>query len=394
VTDSRKRLGWLQALRGVAAISVVISHGAVYLVPDAHTRWLVDALNHLGSGVDLFFVISGFIMVHTTMNDPGGFRSAVRFAAKRLQRVWPAYIVLTLVVGFAGFGWNLIGDDAARLMLVKSLLFVPGSYDTVFADQIIGPGWTLGFEVYFYAVFAASLLFARWRWLFLASWCVVMLVAVPLACGASLTGVYESWATAYPVDYLKLATSPFMWEFVLGGLAAAAHHSRLRIGNAWMCRGLASVVIVFAAWNTFDPILPGTFGLAAGYAVMIAVVSLAGKTTALPALRPLRYLGDISYTLYLEHMAVIHGLHWIYRSVGLNDLPASWANVPVTLAAAVAVAALTSRFLERDMLRMFVAGCRALWAARQPRGEDQASGATGKSLAVGTSGAIFGAGKV
>jgi peptidoglycan/LPS O-acetylase OafA/YrhL len=372
--DSKQRLGWLQVLRGVAAAGVVISHCAVYLVPDASTAWLLGALHHLGSGVDLFFVISGFIMVHTTMGDRGGWRSAARFAGKRMQRVWPAYLVLTLIVGFARFGWGLIGDDATRLMLIKSLLFVPGSYDTLFADQIIGPGWTLGFEVYFYAVFAVSLLCARWRWLFLAAWCVVTLLVIPLAYGASLTGIYESWATAYPFGYLKLATSPFVWEFALGGLAAVLHHSRLRIGRAWMCHATAAAATVFALWNTFDPIPSGTLGLASGYAMLIVALSTASKTIDLPELRGLRYLGDISYTLYLEHMIVIHSLRWIYASVGLGDLSAAWLNVPVTLAACVAAAALTSRFLERDMFKLFWSVCRSAWAAPQPR--DAAPAAT------------------
>jgi exopolysaccharide production protein ExoZ len=370
VTDPIKRLDWLQVLRGTAAVSVVISHSAVFLPADAPARWLVDVLDHLGSGVDLFFIISGFIMVHTTINDAGGFGSAVRFAAKRMQRIWPAYIVLTLLAGFARFGWGLVGDDATRLMLVRSLLFIPGSYDTLFADQIIGPGWTLGFEVYFYAVFAVSLLLARGRWLFLAAWCGVMLVVVPLAYGASLTGIYESWATDYPVGYLKIATSPFVWEFALGGLAAALHHSRLRIGNAWACRAIAVLAVIFAIWNTFDPVLPGTFGLAAGYAGLVAALSLASKTITLPALRPLRYCGDISYTLYIEHMLVIHTLHEIYAMIGLNDLAMNWLNLPVALAACLAVAALTSRFLERDMWRVFVAVCRAAWTDPRRDAED------------------------
>jgi peptidoglycan/LPS O-acetylase OafA/YrhL len=205
------------------------------------------------------------------------------------------------------------------------------------------------------------LLFARGRWLFLGLWCAVTLIVVPLAFGAPLTGVYQSYTTAYPFDYLKIATSPFVWEFVLGGLAAALHGSRLRIGNAWVCRAIACGAIVFAAWNTFDPILPGTFGLAAGYAMLIAALSLAGKTIALPALRPLRYLGDISYTLYLAHMVVIHALLWSYAALGLDAFAASWLNLPVTVAACIAAAALSSRFLERDMLPLLVSAGRSAW---------------------------------
>lgn len=367
MTASTKPLDWLQVLRGVAAAGVVISHAVENVEPSSSTQGVIGALNHLGSGVDLFFVISGFIMVYTTMGDRGGVRSAIRFAGKRMQRIWPTYIVLSLAIGFVTFGWSLIGDEATRIRLIKSLLFVPASYDTLFADQIIGPGWTLGFEIYFYAVFAVSLLFARWRWLFLAAWCVLTLIIVPLAYRAPLIGVYEAYATAYPVDYLKIATNPFVWEFVLGGLAAALHHSRLRIGNAWICRAIASSAVVFAVWNTFDPILPGTFGLGAGYALLIAALSLAGKTIALPRLRPLRYLGDISYTLYLQHMVVLHALLWLYPAIGLYTFAGTWLNLAITLAATIAAAALTSRFLEREMLPLAVSLCRAAWAGLQPR---------------------------
>ncbi|WP_295845234.1 hypothetical protein, partial [Tardiphaga sp.] len=89
-----------------------------------------------------------------------------------------------------------------------------------------------------------------------------------------------------------------------------------------------------------------------------------------PALRPLRYCGDISYTLYIEHMLVIHTLHEIYAMIGLNDLAMNWLNLPVALADCLAVAALTSRFLERDMWRVFAAVCRAAWTDPRRDAED------------------------
>jgi peptidoglycan/LPS O-acetylase OafA/YrhL len=90
----------------------------------------------------------------------------------------------------------------------------------------------------------------------------------------------------------------------------------------------------------------------------------------------LRYLGDISYTLYLQHMAVIYALRQLYAATGLDDLWATWLNGPVTFAASVAVAALTSRFLERDMLRLFLAVCRAAWRDPAPRVDGAAESGT------------------
>jgi exopolysaccharide production protein ExoZ len=353
VTDTGKRLGWLQALRGVAAVGVVTCHCLINLPRTPPYQALIAIFDRLGAGVDLFFVISGFIMVHTTQGDPGGVPSAARFAFKRLKRIWPAYFVLTLVIGFSSFGWDLIGDEETRVRLVKSILFVPANYDTVYAHQIIAQGWTLGFEVYFYAIFTISLLFARTRWIFLATWWSVTLVAVPLAYHASLIDVFQSYATTdYPVKYLKLATNPFIWEFVAGGIAGLIYHSALRIESAVLCSALARAAVAFAIWNTFDPFVPGSLGVGLVFAVMITAVSVASKTIQIGAPRMLSYLGDISYTLYLEHLAIIYLLQSVYGLLGLKAQLSTVANIPVTIAACILAAALSSRFLEYDLPRL------------------------------------------
>ena len=354
MTDTGGKLGWLQALRGFAAVGVVTCHCLINLPSDVPYPGLIAILDRLGVGVDLFFVISGFIIVHATHGDPGGFQSAARFAFKRFRRIWPAYFVLTLAIGFSSLGWSLIGDEETRVRLVKSILFIPVNYDTVYAHQIIAQGWTLGFEVYFYAIFAISLLFARARWIFLAAWFCVTLIAVPLACHASLTDGFQSYATNYPVEYLKLATNPFVWEFVAGGIAGLIYHSALRIESAVLCSALALAAVAFAIWNTFDSFVPGSLGV--GLELCDddrAVVSIASKTIEI-RLPMLSYLGDISYTLYLEHLAVIYVLQFLYRYLGLKAELSTVANIPVTVAICILAAALSSRFLERDLPRLLL----------------------------------------
>ncbi len=377
MTDTGNRLGWLQALRGVAAVSVVTCHCLINLPGTPPYQAVVAMFDRLGAGVDLFFVISGFIMVHTTQGDPGGVRSAARFAFRRLQRIWPAYFVLTLAIGFSSFGWSLIGDEETRARLMKSILFVPANYDTVYARQIIAQGWTLGFEVYFYGIFAISLLFARARWIFLAAWWSVTLVAVPLAYHASLTDVFQSYATTdYPVEYLKLATNPFIWEFVAGGVAGLIYHSALRIESAVLCSALARAAVALAVWNTFFPFVPGSLGAGLGFAMMITAVSVASKTIEIRAPRMLSYLGDISYTLYLEHLAIIYALQSVYGWLGLKAQLSTFANIPVTVAACILAAALSSRFLEHDLLRS------VFWAWKRPR-TNSSEQFRGLSLQVG-----------
>ena len=352
--DTEKRLGWLQALRGIAAISVVICHCLIILPKMPPYLGIAAVFDQFGAGVDLFFVISGFIMVHVTQGEAGGLRSAVRFVFRRLQRIWPPYFVLTLAIGFSSFGWHLVGDGETRLRLIKSILFVPANYDTIYADQIIAQGWTLGFEVYFYGIFAASLLFAKARWVFLAACWSVTLFAVPLAYHASLADVFQSYTVDYPVKYLKLATNPFIWEFVAGGVVGLIYQSALRIESVALCSALAPTAVGFAIWNTFNPLVPGSLGVGLPFAMMIGAVALASKTVEIRTSQVLRYLGDISYTLYLEHLAIIYALQFLYGFLGVRSPLSTFASVPITIAVCILAAALSSRFLEHDLPRFLL----------------------------------------
>jgi peptidoglycan/LPS O-acetylase OafA/YrhL len=180
------------------------------------------------------------------------------------------------------------------------------------------------------------------------------LVAVPLAYDASLTDVFESYATTdYPVGYLKLVTNPFIWEFVAGGIAGLIYHSALRIESAVLCSALARAAVAFAIWNTFDPFVP-SLGVGLPFAMMITAVSVASKTIEIRAPRMLTYLGGISYTLYLEHLAIIYVLQSVYGFLGLKAQLSTVANIPVTVAACILTAALSSRFLEHDLPRLLL----------------------------------------
>jgi len=147
---------------------------------------------------------------------------------------------------------------------------------------------------------------------------------------------------------LKLATNPFIWEFVAGGIAGLIYHSAFRIESAVLCSALALAAVAFAFWNTFDPFVPGSLGVGQAFAMMISAVSVASKTIQIRAPRMLSYPGDISYTLYLEHLAIIYFLQSVYGLLGLKAQLSAMANIPVTVAACILAAALSSRFLEHS----------------------------------------------
>ncbi|MBA3897949.1 MAG: acyltransferase, partial [Sphingomonadaceae bacterium] len=157
-------------------------------------------LIHVGSfGVDIFFVLSGFIIAHVTARDPRG------FAAKRLIRVLPLYWLATLAVFAAARAAPALfaATDPSWLNLARSLLFIPYARPDGVVQPLLFLGWTLNYELLFYAIFALALAVGGTR---------ASLVAVALLVALTMVGL------AIPPDLTALHfwTRPILLEFALG----------------------------------------------------------------------------------------------------------------------------------------------------------------------------------
>ncbi len=188
----------IQYLRGIAALMVVWHHGVGQLA----TLETYFPFRFGTSGVDLFFVISGFIMVVTTA---GRDVTPTEFIARRFVRVVPLYWVLTLALAATA----LVAPSLFRsvtltaVSLIQSLLFIP-HFSPSHAGMIwpvLVPGWTLNYEMFFYVVFAASLAFSHR--LAILSITLAMLVASGYLLGPSPTRSREptpirSFSSSWP----------------------------------------------------------------------------------------------------------------------------------------------------------------------------------------------------
>jgi exopolysaccharide production protein ExoZ len=354
--DGRQRFAWLQALRGVAALAVVITHARLEFqntpLWETVDRWLRSG----EAGVDLFFVISGFIMVYTTRNDRGGLVSAVSFSIKRLARVWPAYAFVTIVAGTLYYGLQLLWDSTSQSELLKSLLFIPVSYDSLYARQVLTQGWSLNFEMYFYVAFAFCLLASRLRWAIFCSLFVVTLLALPALFGApSLLDPRLAFAARpYPFAYMAVIANPMIWEFFGGALAGLAFVSRLRFGSpvlGWIAiLGAALLCVIVLAHPTYSH-GPAQWGSC--FIVLVFVVSIASKDVNLKIHPVLVGLGDMSYTLYLIHLIVMDITTQILTLNGFDKLLHPFAYVAIVVSLSVVAAALSYRFLEHALSRDF-----------------------------------------
>lgn len=181
-----RKLSFIQAVRGIAALMVVLYHGSGFISP--YGTGLGDLLfGAAGSmGVTLFFIVSGIIMVHTTARSDGSPAYVLEFLIKRFSRVWPVYLVAVLVfVLVALHGTGFLQSPAHRRQLLFTALFLPtgNGVSPDFGFPVISVGWTLNYEMYFYVIFGMSMLFGRSRWIVFGGWLCVTLLLVPYVHG-------------------------------------------------------------------------------------------------------------------------------------------------------------------------------------------------------------------
>jgi exopolysaccharide production protein ExoZ len=349
----------VQGLRAVAVLLVVLAHVHDFSdrlhVPDAFAAFIP-----IGAwGVDLFFVISGFIMVVVHWNDferPG---SPLRFLVKRIIRIYPLYWVATFVLFVAlrtvpGLTHHWMGASAN---VALSLLLLPQK-----GGALLFVAWTLTYEMYFYCVFATLM---RWRrsWAFraLALWGGVILIAqlVP-AIGRN--------------PYGAVFFGNLVLEFICGALVGAAVvRGRLLPGLPTLAFGVLALAVTFAATlhggtRAIAGIRFACVGLPMTAVVYGAVALEVRARRIVPS--ALQKIGDASYSIYLWHAIMFAALGRVLVGGHLGArIP---APILLTLAPAFVVYASIVLYhaieiplsrASRDL------GAKLLPASRSPRGE-------------------------
>lgn len=274
-------LGSIQQLRAVAALAVMLYHAL---------QWSGVELEALQAGVDLFFVISGFVMQVSTAGRP---LSPRVFLRRRLARVAPLYWLVTLTAVVAASAapalFPAIDWDLRRLAL--SLAFVMHADDAGQPFPVLPVGWSLCYEAVFYLIFAAAL-FAPEK---------MRLALLTLALGGlSTLGFMERPEALRPLD-------PFLLQFLAGAWIGEAWRKGLLpsagAGFAILLLGFGAIAAMqiggadIVAWRPF------LWGPPAALVVIGAVAMEAGRQQL--RWTPLERLGDASYSLYLTHPLVL-----------------------------------------------------------------------------------------
>lgn len=280
----------VQYLRGIAAFVVFLFHISSLTV----ATWGPSAagIDHVGAaGVDLFFVISGFIMA-MILSRPGDF-SPREFLWRRIARVFPGYYIATIGVFVLAImvPTAMSSTSADIFKLLRSLAFFPWADQDGSTAPLLLVGWTLNYEVYFYALVAIVAGLFGDRGLLKTAGVLVAIVMI-------------GWITAPEHPTVAFYTDSILLEFAFGILAWHCH-KRLQGNYAETLSFFVFVggVAFFALQHESDP---GVYR-ALVWGVPCAMILYGSLRMMRFSNTPLRLLGDWSYSFYLTHLFIIAG---------------------------------------------------------------------------------------
>lgn len=276
---------------------VVFTHMPAWALPHNPLECHGDGFCGGAIGVDIFFCISGFLMLETTERLQPGLRAALQFLVKRAFRIWPMYIIATLL-------YNMLstGEPVTKW---KSLFFLWSWTGDTFVAPDLFVGWTLNYEVYFYCIAAVGLLFA------------LKIRGAALVTGALGIAAMFSAAVSHYMTSIII-------EFSFGVALAAALKNPRACAALRRYRVVILVAAVIAIGMVLDanvtPLPPGIpfggeinlygLGIAAPRfiawgvpaALLVTGVVLFEEKISRSASR----LGDYTYSIYLLHLSMIH----------------------------------------------------------------------------------------
>jgi exopolysaccharide production protein ExoZ len=344
--DDVTKLAPVQLLRAFAALCVVIFHAqsdAAVVGARLGTGFARSDVFPWLAGVDIFFVISGFIMVHASGRWFGTARAPRVFLAHRIARIVPLYWATTMVYLAVVLlaPWLLNSEYLSPRFVIASFLFIPAARPDGLVQPLYSLGWTLNYEMFFYALFAIAIAFPRRR-------------AVPALIAALILLVLFGNIYAPLPQPLAFWTDPIILEFAFGMALGWASVEGLFLNRpARLAFGLAGVALM-----ALDPLellalpRPLAFGLPAAFLVASAALASPQRRSAENVL--IRWgvvLGDASYALYLLHPFIIRALRELVTRTALAALIGPWAFVMLCIFCAGGAALGVNRAFERPLTR-------------------------------------------
>ena len=332
--DKSGKLALIEICRGLAACAVVLYHAARHLNADGHAPRLMSVFQFGHAGVDLFFVISGFVITYVHLDDIGRPDRLGHYAGRRFQRVFPLYWIaslITLAMGLAGSaGWPTL------LNAFTSITLFPFA-----GEPIVGVAWTLQFEMLFYITFGLCIFNRR----------------LGLAAGLLwLLAVMAQIVTGGIGETAGLLVSPYCLQFLAGVLVAHGIR-RARQSAPGFVLPLGLILMLLAILAEDSGMMNGYANIARLYyglpsmLIVLGAATVSQRKTIRPG-RLLMALSSASYSIYLFQFVFIGAVWQIWLRVPfLRGLPELAAFAVLSLAA-ITGGVFVSRTCEYPLLRL------------------------------------------
>lgn len=346
-----KRLDHIQALRGIAALMVVLSHLLIIERKYSADQILGDWAIYGMAGVDLFFVISGFIMVYVMWDRPRGIKAAGEFLWGRASRIYPLYWIVSLVLLVLWF---------VRPDMVFSSIDTPPDILKSFAlfpherEPLLAVGWTLVHEMYFYLVFAVIMLLPRKAMLpCLGVWFLII----------AAYGITHIKGGGYGSPIASLVFSHLTYEFLAGAVLAWAlktgHNGRdendlpgFENIMSYILLGLGILWLLSELSQLHDFSSNKDRGVRLALPCGFIVLGLACRDVANKAIwKPLVTLGDWSYALYLTHVLSLTLMGRIWARFKNDTLIDNVVILFTMVAVTIFISGLVYKYIERPIIK-------------------------------------------
>lgn len=320
VSDPKGRIVPMEGMRGLAVGLVFFVHFFdffyPYITPDSPLFLPFYFLANIGNlGVDLFFVISDYLIYGILLRRD---QTYVRFWRRRIVRIYPVFI--TAFVIYVGLSWTLPGFDKigtpkipVALWLGLNFLLLPGIFSI---RPLIMVAWSLSYEFLYY-VFSPLVVGGLRMWSWAQKW-RVLLVALAYTGGFTLLVFHPDQRGRL----LLFLAGIFLYEAKRAGLLDTRPHWANQVGAVAVLGGAFYVFFDLHAnpmlWEVprllklgFDPLLLTIplFSLAFFY-LCFQTFRPSGFLPQVFSWKPLRYLGNMSYTVYLFHVLALEGVRW------------------------------------------------------------------------------------
>jgi peptidoglycan/LPS O-acetylase OafA/YrhL len=331
----------LQGLRGLAVLSVIFYH----CHPRLEGTWVHYASLWGWAGVNLFFVLSGFLITSILLEareKPHYFRN---FYGRRALRIWPVY-VLVLAVVYLNAPWFIgptITEAIKTAPWLAYIFFVQNLFHLALPPAI-GPTWSLAIEEQYYFVWAPIVRFLHRPWL------LATLLVIALIGSTVLRLTSEQWLT-------KTHTLIHLDGIALGSLLALGLYTLAVSRRVWLWTGLIAMVLGFWATATIaagTAFLDTALAVAFAGAVLAAIASTGARNPLNAVLRrgPLAFYGRISYGLYMIHIMIFIYFGWFDARMDHYGIPGNLAVVAFRLAASTAAATVLWYAFESQILKL------------------------------------------